>query len=63
MRRQVENKTVGVTLKSERPRPIKKSLHLLRPFPCLPVFFCEMQLEKVIIRILLFYLIKKKAKL
>ena len=32
-------------------------------FPCPPVFFCEMQLEKVIIEILLFYLIKENPTL
>jgi hypothetical protein len=29
------------------------------PSPCLPMLFCEMQLEKVIMRIFAFYLIQK----
>jgi hypothetical protein len=44
--------------------PIKKSLPLsLTPFPCFPKLFCEMQLEKITIRIPLFYLIQKNLTL
>ena len=46
--------------------PIKNSLHYylfakLLPFPNLPMLIYEMQLQKVTIKILLFYLIKNKS--
>jgi hypothetical protein len=59
--REMETFLMGVPLKAQESTPSKMSPTVPSPFPCLFMLFCEMPLKKAIVRILLFYLIKKES--